>query len=171
MHPQLQCEPTLYRSHQEILLRSEIVSCPRLRGPVEGMYPIWDQCRAVLRGQEGSAEDPALRRWVYDLTVPVMVVGRDAAQRAEVHLSAALCTPFSEEKMRFGCQLQCSCDLYPPLRGRDGRRAVPLDVRRAHLPLLHGPARGLRLTGRAVCAILVPESRRNGGKAVLSACC
>ena len=113
MHPQLQCEPTLYRSHQEILLRSEIVSCPRLRGPVEGMYPIWDQCRAVLRGQEGSAEDPALRRWVYDLTVPVMVVGRDAAQRAEVHLSAALCTPFSEEKMRFGCQLQCSCDLYP----------------------------------------------------------
>ena len=61
----------------------------------------------------GSAEDPALRRWVYDLTVPVMVVGRDAAQRAEVHLSAALCTPFSEEKMRFGCQLQCSCDLYP----------------------------------------------------------
>ena len=73
MHPQLQCEPTLYRSHQEILLRSEIVSCPRLRGPVEGMYPIWDQCRASLRGQEGSAEDPALRRWVYDLTVPVMV--------------------------------------------------------------------------------------------------
>ena len=113
MHPQLQCEPTLYRSHQEILLRSEIVSCPRLRGPVEGMYPIWDQCRASLRGQEGSAEDPALRRWVYDLTVPVRVVGRDAAQRAEVHLSAALCTPFSEEKMRFGCQLQCSCDLYP----------------------------------------------------------
>ena len=95
MHPQLQCEPTLYRSHQEILLRSEIVSCPRLRGQVEGMYPIWDQCRASLRGQEGSAEDPALRRWVYDLTVPVMVVGRDAAQRAEVHLSAALCTPFS----------------------------------------------------------------------------
>lgn len=121
MHPQLQCEPTLYRSHQEILLRSEIVSCPRLRGPVEGMYPIWDQCRAVLRGQEGSAEDPALRRWVYDLTVPVMVVGRDAAQRAEVHLSAALCTPFSEEKMRFGCQLQCSCDLYP-------RCAVEMDA-------------------------------------------
>ena len=163
MHPQLQCEPTLYRSHQEILLRSEIVSCPRLRGPVEGMYPIWDQCRAVLRGQEGSAEDPALRRWVYDLTVPVMVVGRDAAQRA---LRAVF---RGKDALRLPAAVQLRP--VPPLRGRDGRRAVPLDVRRAHLPLLHGPARGLRLTGRAVCAILVPESRRNGGKAVLSACC
>ena len=114
MHPQLQCEPTLYRSHQEILLRSEIVSCPRLRGPVEGMYPIWDQCRAVLRGQEGSAEDPALRRWVYDLTVPVMVVGRDAAQRAEVHLSAALCGALAREARAGALLLTHLNPLYNP---------------------------------------------------------
>ncbi len=112
MHPQLYCRPVSYRARQQVLLRSEVLSCPGLTGPVEGLYPIYDQCRVTLRGCQGEAEE-GLRRYVYDLVVPLMLVGQARAQRAEAHLSAEMRTPFSEEKMRFGSVLVCDCDLYP----------------------------------------------------------
>ena len=112
MHPQLYCRPVSYRARQQVLLRSEVLSCPGLTGPVEGLYPIYDQCRVTLRGCQGEEEE-GLRRYVYDLVVPLMLVGQARAQRAEAHLSAEMRTPFSEEKMRFGSVLVCDCDLYP----------------------------------------------------------
>ena len=114
MHPDLQRAQTLYRSHQEILCKSEVIRCSNLTGAIDGMYPLLNQCRVVLRGQEGTDHgDPTLRRWIYDVTMPMMLVGKEGAQRSNVHLMATLYTPFSEEKMRYGCQLQCDCDVYP----------------------------------------------------------
>lgn len=114
MHPQLLCQEVLYRSHQDVLCKGEILRCKRLTGPLHGMYPILDQCHVALLGQDGQdARDPEMRRWVYDVTMPVMLVGGACAERCEVHLKADLYTPYPEEKMRYGCQLQCDCDVYP----------------------------------------------------------
>ena len=105
---------SLYLSHQDVVCRSEVLSLEMLSGKMQSMYAIPTQCRIELIGQDGtSPDDPTLRRWVYSVTMPLMLISETRAQRGEVHLGAELLTPFSEEKMRFGCQLQCDCDVYP----------------------------------------------------------
>lgn len=105
---------TFYSSHREVLCGSEQLDLPALSGKIESLYAMTNQCRVTLAGQDGvSLDDPTLNRWVYRITMPVMLVAQNAARRAEIHLTASLFTPFTEEKMRYGCQLQCDCDVYP----------------------------------------------------------
>lgn len=105
---------SLYLSHQNVVCRSEVLSLTMLSGKMQSMYAIPTQCRIELIGQDGiSPDDPMLRRWVYSVTMPLMLISETRAQRSEVHFNAELFTPLSEEKMRFGCQLQCDCDVYP----------------------------------------------------------
>lgn len=113
MHPHLLHPEILYRSHQDVLCKNETVFCNNLKGELHGMYPILDQCHIALSGQSGtSPNDPTLNRWTYDVIIPVMLVGSSCAQRTEVHLRAELFTPYPEEKMRYGCQLHCDCDMF-----------------------------------------------------------
>lgn len=103
-----------YRSHQDIVCRSQVLAVEGLSGCVRSMYAIPDQCRVELAGQDGAhPESPDITRWVYRITMPIMLLTDARAARSQVTFTAVLCTPFSEEKMRFGCQLHCDCDVFP----------------------------------------------------------
>ena len=103
-----------FRSHQDIVCRSQVLSIEGLTGCVRSMYAIPDQCRVELAGQDGAhPESPDITRWVYRITMPIMLLTDARAARSQVTFTATLCTPFSEEKMRFGSQLHCECDVYP----------------------------------------------------------
>ena len=111
MHPLLAKDEFLYQAKQDILCRRESVNCAHISGPIEAMYPIADQCRIELVGCAcKDASGSAL--WEYVVTMPIMLVTDGGAQRASLHMPAHMETPFSEEKMRYGCQLQCNCDVY-----------------------------------------------------------
>ena len=102
-----------YRAHQDIVCRSQVLAVEGLSGCVRSMYAIPDQCRVELAGQDGAhPDDPDILRWVYRITMPIMLLTDARAARSQVTCTAVLCTPFSEEKMRFGCQLHCDCDVF-----------------------------------------------------------
>ncbi len=103
-----------YRSHQDIVCCSQVLSIEGLTGCVRSMYALTDQCRVELAGQDGAhPESPEIIRWVYRITMPIMLLTDTRAARSQVSFDAVLGTPFSEEKMRFGCQLNCECDVFP----------------------------------------------------------
>ena len=46
-----------YRSHQDIVCRSQVLAVEGLSGCVRSMYAIPDQCRVELAGQDGAHPD------------------------------------------------------------------------------------------------------------------
>ena len=101
-----------FASHQDILRRCEFVIIPELSCPITAMYSIDDQCRIELIGQRGY-DDNGQAQWEYAVRMPVMCLTEHRTARMEVHFSALLSAPLNEEKMRYGCQLQVDCSVYP----------------------------------------------------------
>ena len=103
---------TSYHTHTDATMCFETVSLPALCGAITAMYPIYDQCRIELAGCSGT-DGTGRYLWLYRMTMPVMFLTDRCAQRADLHYTCQLATPFTEDKMRMGCMLQADCSVVP----------------------------------------------------------